>query len=437
MPRAKQLSPRGMGNTPSQLYVIAKILKDKSLIKQYFYNGNRCSRGHTLRRLNEHWCLHCAKSIITGKLGVDSHDDIKGEYYSPYLKWIDNVDNKTVEKCWYRKVRKSSSSQAMPTYKKPTNSFPEYITPGKAAYNWFWGDVGGLKIEKMCKDPDCVNPFHIYSCFNYHDQIVHPAPFFNLNKEEELPFYHFEVLNYMIKQRAIAPVHELLRLLLDRSYASKAFYNGFPCPWGHTMRHKEDHWCVVCAVRIMANQVGFDIDYLIPSYRHELNKYLKILPLQNIPSNSPESDQEACWVVPPETIHPTYRFYKYDTEDKKDACMTFPKMIYTLFWGDIGRIKVKRTCNNKCCYNPRHYASCFNCPDDIPPLIQYANFTSSVKRAAAITKKRKRHNEERKLMPLPWEENPVSPPASGDTTSQAATVTAANTINKITLSAPT
>ena len=37
------------------------------------------------------------------------------------------------------------------------------------------------------------------------------------------------------------------------------YYRGFPCPHGHNIRDKENHWCYHCAIKIQSNICGFDI----------------------------------------------------------------------------------------------------------------------------------------------------------------------------------
>ena len=422
MPRPKQLGKKGIAGTPPQIYVLAKILKDKSLIKEYFYNGKPCPRGHTLRRLNEHWCANCAHDILGGEMGVRKLGWIKGEYSSLYLKWLDNINAPDWSSCWHRKARPKSVTHLIPSYRKPTAKDPDRFSPGKVAYHWYWGDTGSLKVDHLCGDPMCVNPVHIYSCFNYQDQLVKPADFLNMPFPIRMP--HSDLQKGVDKESNIAPMHEYTRTLVDPSYVKVNFYSGYPCMWGHTIRHKEDHWCLECVSRITSNQIGFDIDYVILAYRWAINSCLPNMAKTDLT----KMDPSACWEYHTDRLCNTFRFPTYDSADKDHTCVSFPKLIYTLFWGDIGKVKVVRTCKNKNCFNPRHFASVFHCPEDPMPELNYANFDLDPRRFAKLRNKKNKCTSSGLKFELPWETS-SPPPASGVIPSPRTTASAAQTIN--------
>lgn len=414
-----------MGGTPPQLYVLIKVLKHPALVNEYFHKGPICSRGHRWRRNNEQWCAYCALSIIKGHLGPSSSQDIKGDYFSPYLKWTQDVHRLGVKDCWRKSTRPTSSTHSLISYRKPSPLDPDRLSPGKIAYTLYWGDTGTLRVDRMCLDPYCVNPFHLYSPFNYIDQEVIPSDLFKIDGATKQPFDFF--MRFGSRDNAVAPVHEFIRALISPKYFRSHFEVGYPCPWGHKIRHKKDQWCFECVKRITSNECGFDINYLESSYRWYVKDYFRHFIVT--PFKFPRDNE--CWEYPKDQLKATYKLPNYAALDGDVTSVSFPKLIYTLFWGDVGKCKVVRTCKNKRCFNPNHYRSCFNCPEDEPVKIKCKNFDLQVTEFTKIAKRRKRYAGQDNALPLPWQALDIlnSPPASGDTTSKAEVAHAASKTN--------
>ena len=48
----------------------------------------------------------------------------------------------------------------------------------------------------------------------------------------------------------------------DEELDKQGYYRGYPCPHGHEIREKNNHWCYHCAIKIKSNICGFDLNYL-------------------------------------------------------------------------------------------------------------------------------------------------------------------------------
>ena len=59
----------------------------------------------------------------------------------------------------------------------------------------------------------------------------------------------------------------------DEELNEQGYYRGYPCPHGHVIREKNNHWCYHCAIKIKSNICGFDLNYLHNDYK---NKYYKL-----------------------------------------------------------------------------------------------------------------------------------------------------------------
>ena len=133
------------------------------------------------------------------------------------------------------------------------------------------------------------------------------------------------------------------------------YYRGFPCPHGHNIRDKENHWCYHCAIKIQSNICGFDMNYLHKDYKtkyHRLWKHIKV------------KDPEECWEAslpgkrgPHRVCFPSYRS-QYSCQKAENT--TAHKAIYQCAWGDIGNMFVTRLCGNPWCLNPLHMTSKWN-----------------------------------------------------------------------------
>ena len=163
------------------------------------------------------------------------------------------------------------------------------------------------------------------------------------------------------------------------SPASQGFYHGFPCHLGHTLRDEANHWCHNCAHRIHSNIVGFNI-----SFTHEFytNKALTVI---NMLKDSGVPYPDECWDIGEQVrsriCYPSYRsqFSKRTMSD-----VSIKKIIYQLFWGDIGKGYVTRNldvCENENCVNPLHLSSTFNqMTHGTPQTFQYLDLTPHPKK---------------------------------------------------------
>lgn len=133
------------------------------------------------------------------------------------------------------------------------------------------------------------------------------------------------------------------------------FYRGFPCPHGHIIRHIENHWCYFCVQKIIANACGFDINYLESNYKvkyHKLWKQIKI------------GDPKDCWEIKTNSIYSPGRIkmpsYRSQYSDDLSENVSIHKAIYQCAWGDVGKFRVTRICQNPKCANPLHLVSSWN-----------------------------------------------------------------------------
>jgi hypothetical protein len=143
---------------------------------------------------------------------------------------------------------------------------------------------------------------------------------------------------------------------------ANGYYRGFPCPLGHTIRDKEKHWCYHCAVRIQSNICCFDVNYLLPSYQV---KALSIWSMVEV------RDKNECWPIkspgqrgkyPDRVCMPSYRS---NLGKELSGRINITKALYTMCWGDIGRLNVTHTCEDPWCANPLHLTSSWN--RSVPP----------------------------------------------------------------------
>lgn len=148
----------------------------------------------------------------------------------------------------------------------------------------------------------------------------------------------------------------------DEELNDYGYYYGYPCPHGHVIRDKEQHWCYHCVLKIISNNCGFDINFIDQLYKL---KYFKLW------SQVQVGDWDSCWEGPRKMVSfPSYRS-AYTT--KKTENVSFHKAIYQCAWGDIGKGYVTRGCGNKNCVNPLHLVSNwnrFNPPKIIYPFIK-------------------------------------------------------------------
>jgi hypothetical protein len=385
MPRRKTSSRRSAA--PPQLYVIRKILKDSSLINDYFYKAPKCPRGHEYRRIGEHWCLLCACAILQGKCGIEL-SEVDTSYRSRFMEWNRINRKKTFQECWSLATTNKSSRFHMPTYKRRDKKQPDYLSSPKAAYSWYWGDTGRMPVTANCGQENCTNPLHLSSVFNY------PYQTLKENKSFGTTSTMFNHCRYVEYKKDIPSMHEYLRALMDESYLEETFSKGFYCPWGHTLRNSEEGWCYKCVSRITAGSVGFDINYLIPVYRWAFNEYFGGIKRGNF---------DECWVLPENMRLSVYRVPSHMYEQRKHCHLPLGKAIYNIFWGDVGSVRVNRTCKEKWCWNPLHYYTIFNDPEIDIKRFNHCIFDLDGDRYSEIAQKRLDYAKQRLYLPLPWE----------------------------------
>ena len=137
------------------------------------------------------------------------------------------------------------------------------------------------------------------------------------------------------------------------------YYEGFPCLHGHTLRDIKHHYCYYCAQRVISNFVGLDISLIHEAYANTTHKVLNAL--------TEFGDFNRCW--PEIALHPcgTARIPQYSwptynslINGKRQEKVGIGKILYTMFWGDPGRLRVTRTCSTKTCCNPLHLTTSLN-----------------------------------------------------------------------------
>ena len=141
------------------------------------------------------------------------------------------------------------------------------------------------------------------------------------------------------------------------------YYVGFPCPLGHKIRDKNEHWCYHCVRRIQGNICGLDVNYLHNVYQEDARALLNLIEIK---------EPDECWPivlpkdnnlnasVPKRVNFPSYRTGQMDRRTDK---VSLSKAIYTFTWGDVGSMRVSRRCRNNWCGNPLHMCSSWNRAD--------------------------------------------------------------------------
>jgi hypothetical protein len=132
---------------------------------------------------------------------------------------------------------------------------------------------------------------------------------------------------------------------------AQGYYQGFPCPLGHNIRDQKLHWCYRCAWRIRSNICGIDVNYLHPSYNNIAYTLLKQIKI---------GDPGECWDISGLKNRIQMPSYRSEITGRNTDNVSVHKAIYSLCWGDVGRMHVTRHCGNKDCGNPLHLVSSWN-----------------------------------------------------------------------------
>lgn len=148
--------------------------------------------------------------------------------------------------------------------------------------------------------------------------------------------------------------------ILDTSLGleEQGFKRGLPCPYEHTIRDVEQGWCYQCLLKIQTSLVGLDINYLHEDFQPYAHRVLEMVDVRGATE---------CWPIksydkagkPKRIVFPDYR---QDTKAKAPAKVTIKKVMYTLFWGDVGQEVVTNYpgCTDPNCANPLHLCSIYN-----------------------------------------------------------------------------
>jgi len=132
---------------------------------------------------------------------------------------------------------------------------------------------------------------------------------------------------------------------------AQGYYHGYPCPLGHTIRDKAQHWCYRCSWRIRSNICGIDVNYLHTDYNGIAERLFKTIDVKNL---------DECWDIKNPKKRIQLPSYRSEFSDRRTDNVTLHKAIYTLCWGDVGTFSVTRSCGNPNCINPLHLVSSWN-----------------------------------------------------------------------------
>ena len=136
----------------------------------------------------------------------------------------------------------------------------------------------------------------------------------------------------------------------DEQLEAFGWYRGFPCVHGHTVRDKEEHYCVQCVQKIQMNVAGADVNYINDKY---MASYAKLL------GRVSYGDPLMCWSYdgPSRCKMPNYAAVGRKNQSEN---VGIAKAMYQLFWGDVGNCRVSRICDDPHCCNPLHYETKFH-----------------------------------------------------------------------------
>jgi hypothetical protein len=140
------------------------------------------------------------------------------------------------------------------------------------------------------------------------------------------------------------------------------FYRGFPCPHGHVIRDKDEHWCYHCVKKIKSNICGFDISYLDALYRNKYQHFFNTVQINSFKEHWHWTSSKK------RLIFPSYRSFN---SSRQSDNISIHKLMYHLAWGDVGSLSVARICDDKHCINPLHLASVWNrfaYPKEVHPM---------------------------------------------------------------------
>jgi hypothetical protein len=155
----------------------------------------------------------------------------------------------------------------------------------------------------------------------------------------------------------LSTIQHLHIAILKPDLIDELFYVGQVCPLGHRYRHRQLHWCLNCGLKAYGNRPQADLNMVVKEHRtYFMNVFA------NLPTDQP---LDQCWELPEGVRKPGkmqhYSYLTYRTPQLKRAVsVPLPRLVYSLFWGEVGAVTVVSTCNNPICWNPLHVRSRFN-----------------------------------------------------------------------------
>tara|TARA_B100000427_G_scaffold79230_1_gene64612 strand:- start:850 stop:1512 length:663 start_codon:yes stop_codon:yes gene_type:complete len=143
-------------------------LDNKQLKEKDYYKGFPCCHGHTIRDINHHWCYHCVKKIESNICGFDINY-LHTDYKTKYQRLWANIHIKDFNECWEANLpgKRVPHRVCFPSYRSQYScQKSENTTAHKVIYNCAWGDIGNVFVTRLCSNPWCLNPLHMFSTFN-------------------------------------------------------------------------------------------------------------------------------------------------------------------------------------------------------------------------------------------------------------------------------
>jgi len=153
-------------------------LEEDRLNELGYYRGFPCLHNHLIRDSTNHWCYECAHKILSNVCGFDINY-LSPEYRIKYGKLWNSVKIGFPDECWEIKGPTGATPKrvCMPSYRSEySKQKSDNVNVHKAIYQCAWGDVGDLKVTRLCTNPKCANPLHLVSSFNrtYPPQTISP-----------------------------------------------------------------------------------------------------------------------------------------------------------------------------------------------------------------------------------------------------------------------
>jgi hypothetical protein len=155
-----------------------EALKEEKLNELGYYTGFPCPHNHLIRDSTHHWCYECVNKILSNVCGFDLNY-LNAEYRIKYGKLWKSVQIGFPEECWEIKSPGGTTPKrvCMPSYRSEySKQKSDNVNIHKALYQCAWGDVGDLKVTRLCGNAKCGNPLHLVSSFNrtYPPQTISP-----------------------------------------------------------------------------------------------------------------------------------------------------------------------------------------------------------------------------------------------------------------------